>query len=107
VLHWDEDGTLGTDYLVRGAGVRLFLSIALPTTIITVATWAFMYGVGRRWARRHARELGLHGYGRREGVAIGCAPPFKSKCGRKIGNGVGNNVIMTSMRYRSSVDLKN
>ncbi|KAK0652661.1 hypothetical protein B0T16DRAFT_427050 [Cercophora newfieldiana] len=62
VLHWDEDGTLGTDYLVRGAGVRLFLSIALPTTVITIAAWAFMYGVARRWARKHARELGLPGY---------------------------------------------
>lgn len=59
VLHWDDDGTLGSDWVVRGAGVRLFLSICLPLTVITIAIWAIMYAFARRWARRHAKALGL------------------------------------------------
>ncbi|KAH6631272.1 hypothetical protein F5144DRAFT_570529 [Chaetomium tenue] len=59
VLHWDDDGTLGTDWVVRGAGVRLFLSICLPLTVITITIWAVMYAFARRWARRHAKALGL------------------------------------------------
>jgi len=74
VLHWDDDGTLGSDYLVRGAGIRLFLSIALPTTAITVAAWAFMYGVARRWAKQHAR--GLPGYA--DEAALPSAPQYSA-----------------------------
>ena len=59
VLHWNDEGTLGTDWVVRGAGVRLFLSICLPMTVITVGIWAIMYTFARRWARRHAKALGL------------------------------------------------
>lgn len=47
--------------MVRGAGVRLFLSICLPLTVITIAIWAIMYAFARRWARRHAKTLGLDG----------------------------------------------
>lgn len=91
VLHWDEDGTLGADYLVRGAGVRLFLSIALPTTAITVAAWAFMYGVARRWARQHARGMGLTGSGYADEKALPSVPqhPVSPNGGEKSGTGLG------------------
>lgn len=68
VLRWDDDGTLGTDYLVRGEAIRLFMSICLPMMAITIACWALMYGVARRWARRHARDLGLQGYADEKGL---------------------------------------
>ncbi|KAK4038959.1 hypothetical protein C8A01DRAFT_37073 [Parachaetomium inaequale] len=45
VLRWDEDGTLGSDWVVRGGGIRLFLSICLPLTAITISIWAVMYAV--------------------------------------------------------------
>jgi hypothetical protein len=70
VLHWDDDGTLGTDWVVRGAGVRLFLSICLPLTVITISIWAIMYAYARRWARRHAKALGL---GLEDGSSLGYA----------------------------------
>ena len=49
--------------MVRGGGVRLFLSVCLPLTAVTLAIWAAMYGIARRWARRRGRDLGLPGYG--------------------------------------------
>jgi hypothetical protein len=52
---------------VRGGGVRLFLSVCLPLTAVTLAIWAAMYGVARRWARRRGRDLGLPGYGDGDG----------------------------------------
>jgi hypothetical protein len=70
VLHWDDDGTLGTDWVVRGAGIRLFLSICLPLTVITISIWAIMYAYARRWARRHAKALGL---GLEDGSSLGYA----------------------------------
>ena len=69
VLHWDDDGTLGSDWVVRGAGIRLFLSICLPLTVITIAIWAIMYAFARRWARRHAKALGLDLEGGNSGYA--------------------------------------
>lgn len=69
VLRWDDDGTLGTDYLVRGEAIRLFMSICLPMMAVTIACWALMYGVARRWARRHARDLGLPGYADEKGLS--------------------------------------
>ncbi|GAB1319452.1 hypothetical protein MFIFM68171_09662 [Madurella fahalii] len=69
VLHWDEDGKLGSDWVVRGEGIRLFLSICLPMMAIIIAGWAVMYGVARRWARRHRQKLGLpDGYADEKGV---------------------------------------
>jgi len=90
VLRWDEDGTLGADYLIRGGGVRLFLAICLPTTGITIAVWAFMYGVARRWARRHAKELGLRpGYADERAPSVARQLPEVNGEKEKSGNGLG------------------
>ncbi|KAK3290430.1 uncharacterized protein B0H64DRAFT_427698 [Chaetomium fimeti] len=72
VLHWDEDGTLGSEWVVRDAGIRLFLSICLPLTVITITIWAVMYAFARRWARRHAKTLGLSDpeYGNEKGLPM-------------------------------------
>ncbi|KAK3904039.1 hypothetical protein C8A05DRAFT_42815 [Staphylotrichum tortipilum] len=70
VLRWDEDGTLGDDWVVRGGGVRLFLSVCLPLTVITVSIWGIMYAAARRGARRHGKELGLPQYAAEKGGAV-------------------------------------
>lgn len=71
VLHWDEDGTLGSDWVVRGEGIRLFLSICLPMMAIIITGWAVMYGIARRWARRHRQKLGLpDGYADEKGFLV-------------------------------------
>ncbi len=62
VLRWDEDGTLGYDWVVRSEGMRLFMAICLPMMVITIAAWAIMYRVARRWARRNGKEMGVPGY---------------------------------------------
>jgi len=95
VLRWDEDGTLGADYLVRGDGIRLFLSICLPITAITVAVWGFMYSVARRWARRHARELGLRspGYAEEKGVLTASQQLPMPVGDEKMGTGTGLGII--------------
>jgi len=54
--------------VVRGAGVRLFLSICLPLTAITISVWGIMYGVAHRLARRDGKELGLPGYADEKGL---------------------------------------
>ncbi|KAL2155744.1 hypothetical protein VTH82DRAFT_486 [Thermothelomyces myriococcoides] len=59
VLRWDEDGTLGSDWVVRHDAIRLFLAICLPLTGITVTIWASMYWAARRWAERHRRDIGI------------------------------------------------
>ncbi|KAL2189195.1 hypothetical protein L209DRAFT_682575 [Thermothelomyces heterothallicus CBS 203.75] len=74
VLRWDEDGTLGSDWVVRRDGIRLFLSICLPLTVVTVSIWAAVYGAARRWARRHGRDVGLPGYADERGIVVAAGP---------------------------------
>jgi hypothetical protein len=54
VFQWDEDGHLGSEWVVRQQGIKLFLSICLPMMGIVLATWAVIYWFTRR--RRDARE---------------------------------------------------
>ncbi|KAH6613722.1 hypothetical protein B0J18DRAFT_470055 [Chaetomium sp. MPI-SDFR-AT-0129] len=68
VLRWDEDGTLGSDWVVRNDGLRLFVSICVPLTIVTISIWAAMYSLARRWARKHARTMDFPGYADERGV---------------------------------------
>jgi len=89
VLHWDDDGNLGSEYLVRGEGVRLFLSICLPLSAVTMIGWALMYGIARRWARRHARELGLHGYADEKALAAAPQTLTASPINEKSATGLG------------------
>lgn len=37
VLRWDEDGTLGSDWVVRGDGMRPFIAISLPMMVIIIS----------------------------------------------------------------------
>jgi hypothetical protein len=91
ILRWDEDGTLGSDWVVRGGGVRLFLSICLPLTILTLSIWGIMYMVARRWAKRHGREPGLPMYAAHatQRVVAGSPPLAVVSEKEKAGAGLG------------------
>jgi hypothetical protein len=89
VLRWDEDGTLGSDWVVRHDGIRLFLSICLPLTAFTLSVWGIMYGIARRWAIHHRKELGLPGYADEKGAASAATPPPAANRDEKSGTGLG------------------
>jgi hypothetical protein len=91
VLRWDEDGTLGSDWVVRHDGIRLFLSICLPLTAITLSVWGVMYAIARRWAVHHRKELGLPGYADEKGAlaATPPSPPQVPNGDEKPGTGLG------------------
>lgn len=93
VLRWDEDGTLGSDWVVRSDGIRLFLSICLPLTAITISIWAVMYLVARRWARRHGKDLGLPGYADEKAMLVAESPQQVAMNGdEKSSTGLGVNM---------------
>jgi hypothetical protein len=47
-IQWDEDGTLGTDYVTRPGGMRLFFVTIVPLTTAIMVVWALFYCVARR-----------------------------------------------------------
>lgn len=52
VLHWNEkDPDLGSDWVVRPDGMKLFFYICAPMMVIILAGWAYMY-----WKLRRSRE---------------------------------------------------
>jgi hypothetical protein len=89
VLRWDEDGTLGSDWVVRHDGIRLFLSICLPLTTITLSVWGIMYWIARRWAIHHRKELGIPRYADEKGVVFAATPPPVANGDEKSGTGLG------------------
>lgn len=87
VLRWDEDGTLGSDWVVRNDGLRLFVSICVPLTIVTISIWAAMYSLARRWARKHARPVGYPEYADERGVV--------DASGNSVNNGGGKGGFLS------------
>ncbi len=57
--------------------MRLFVSICLPLTALTISIWGIMYGIARRWARRHGKDLGLPGYADEKGAAYAAESPHQ------------------------------
>lgn len=51
VLHWDDDGTLGSDWVIRADALKLFLYICFPMMVIILAGWLAMYLMVQR--KRH------------------------------------------------------
>ncbi|KAI1081641.1 hypothetical protein F5B20DRAFT_569590 [Whalleya microplaca] len=54
VFHWDDDGTLGTDWVLRSDGLKLFITISFPMMVIIVGAWTLLYLYMRR--KRQHRE---------------------------------------------------
>ena len=42
VLHWDDDGTLGSDWVFRANGFKLFIAICVPMMAVTLSGWLYM-----------------------------------------------------------------
>lgn len=57
ILRWDDDGTLGSDWVLRQDGIKLFLAISLPMMVIIISGWTVMYWTAQRWARRHQEKM--------------------------------------------------
>ncbi|KAM7212204.1 hypothetical protein V8F06_012416 [Rhypophila decipiens] len=74
VLRWDEDGTLGSDRVVRGEGIRLFLAISLPMMVIIISGWTALYLAAKRWARRHQEKMRRQSSERRHGSMFSAGP---------------------------------
>ncbi|ETS83978.1 hypothetical protein PFICI_05854 [Pestalotiopsis fici W106-1] len=47
-IQWDEDGTLGTDYIARPGGMKLFFITIVPLTVVIMIIWGLIYWVARR-----------------------------------------------------------
>ncbi|KAF7540664.1 hypothetical protein G7054_g1148 [Neopestalotiopsis clavispora] len=47
-IQWDEDGTLGTDYIARPGGMKLFFMTIVPLTVVIMIIWGLIYWVARR-----------------------------------------------------------
>ncbi|KAK9796179.1 hypothetical protein SCARD494_04528 [Seiridium cardinale] len=52
-IQWDEDGTLGTDYIARPGGLKLFFATIIPLTVVVMLIWAVIYWL----ARRHRKNM--------------------------------------------------
>ncbi|KAK0625103.1 hypothetical protein B0T17DRAFT_491912 [Bombardia bombarda] len=59
VLNWDDDGKLGSEWVIRQQGLRLFLMICLPMMVVIIAGWALLYWYGRQRTNKHKLELQL------------------------------------------------
>ncbi|KAI2466238.1 hypothetical protein F4781DRAFT_424218 [Annulohypoxylon bovei var. microspora] len=48
VFHWDDDGTLGSDWVIRRSALKLFFSVSLPMMFIVLSAWSLLYICMRR-----------------------------------------------------------
>ncbi|KAL2021715.1 hypothetical protein VTK56DRAFT_6658 [Thermocarpiscus australiensis] len=56
VLHWDDDGNLGYYWVVRGEGIKLFLSICLPMMALILVGWFAVYLYNSRRGRAKIQD---------------------------------------------------
>ena len=54
VFHWDDDGSLGSDWVIRKNALKLFFSVSLPMMAIILSAWSLLYLYMRR--KRHQDE---------------------------------------------------
>ncbi|KAI1416917.1 hypothetical protein F5Y13DRAFT_101873 [Hypoxylon sp. FL1857] len=54
VFHWDDDGSLGSDWVIRKNALKLFFSVSLPMMVIILSAWSLLYLYMRR--KRHQEE---------------------------------------------------
>ncbi|OTA94293.1 hypothetical protein M434DRAFT_384027 [Hypoxylon sp. CO27-5] len=57
VFHWDDDGSLGSDWVIRKNALKLFFSVSLPMMAIILSAWSLLYLYMRR--KRHQAESNL------------------------------------------------
>lgn len=54
VFHWDDDGSLGSDWVIRKNALKLFFSVSLPMMVIILSAWSLLFLYMRR--KRHQAE---------------------------------------------------
>ncbi|KAL7627709.1 hypothetical protein AAE478_001903 [Parahypoxylon ruwenzoriense] len=52
VFHWDEDGSLGSDWVIRPNALKLFFSVSLPMMAIILTAWSLLFLYMRRKRRQ-------------------------------------------------------
>lgn len=55
-IKWDEDGTLGTDYIARPGGMKLFFATIIPLTMVIMVVWGMFYWLARRRRKSSQNE---------------------------------------------------
>ncbi|KAH8649812.1 hypothetical protein BX600DRAFT_418752 [Xylariales sp. PMI_506] len=53
-IQWNDDGTLGADYIANPGGLRLFFAIIIPLTVVVMIVWALVYYIARRKRKAEA-----------------------------------------------------
>lgn len=51
-IRWDEDGTLGSDYVARPGGMKLFFATMIPLTAVIMVIWGLIYCVARQYRKK-------------------------------------------------------
>ncbi|KAI1102225.1 hypothetical protein F4804DRAFT_343428 [Jackrogersella minutella] len=68
VFHWDDDGTLGSDWVIRQNALKLFFSVSLPMMVIILSAWCLLYFYMRRKRQREGAKWGRRAPMRRSNV---------------------------------------
>ncbi|OTB12726.1 hypothetical protein K445DRAFT_305013 [Daldinia sp. EC12] len=48
VFHWDDDGSLGSDWVIRRNALKLFFSVCIPMMTIILISWSLLFIYMRR-----------------------------------------------------------
>ncbi|KAI1660893.1 hypothetical protein F4813DRAFT_267053 [Daldinia decipiens] len=48
VFHWDDDGSLGSDWVIRKGALKLFFSVSIPMMAIILISWSLLFVYMRR-----------------------------------------------------------
>lgn len=56
VFDWNDDGKLGSDWVVRRSALRLFFSVSLPMMVIILSAWSVLYFYMRRKRQQEEKK---------------------------------------------------
>ncbi|KAI1386686.1 uncharacterized protein F4822DRAFT_410936 [Hypoxylon trugodes] len=59
VFQWNDDGNLGSDWVIRKNALKLFFSVSLPMMAIILSAWSILYLYMRRKREQEKRRLVL------------------------------------------------
>ncbi|KAI8958702.1 hypothetical protein F5Y11DRAFT_359799 [Daldinia sp. FL1419] len=66
VFHWDDDGTLGSDWVIRQNALKLFFSVSIPMMAIILICWSLLFVYMRRKRQQRRQGSVLHRQRKRE-----------------------------------------
>ncbi|KAI0900158.1 hypothetical protein F4806DRAFT_280206 [Annulohypoxylon nitens] len=56
VFNWNDDGKLGSDWVIRRSALRLFFSVSLPMMVIILSAWSVLYFYMRRKRQQEEKK---------------------------------------------------